>query len=119
MLGPSAGAFSLAGKSITPRGSRTNKPSTVARFNSVSVIASGSVKLALSNVMNACRSDGPNESTSSSTVGVAEREGVGCAGDFGAVCGADVGAGDWAARFEPRTKITNVASKNRDITIIQ
>ena len=78
--------FSLPGKSVIPRGNRTNKPSTVARLNSVSVIASGSVKLAFSNVMNACRSDGPNESTNSSKVGVADGEGVGCGGDFGAVC---------------------------------
>src|SRR5438876_2059181 len=104
MLGPSAGAFSLAGKSITPRGSRTNKPSTVARFNSVSVIASGSVKFALSNVIKVCRSAGPNESTNSSTVGVADGEDVGCAGDFGPICAADVGAGDWATRFAPRTE---------------
>ena len=34
------------------------------------------MKLALSNVMNVCRSAGPNESTRSSTVGVADGEGL-------------------------------------------
>jgi hypothetical protein len=37
----------LAAKSVIPRGSRTNKPSTVARLNSVSVIASGIGKISL------------------------------------------------------------------------
>jgi hypothetical protein len=45
------------------------RPSTVARFNSVSVIASGSVKLAFNSVTTACRSAGPNELTGSSVVG--------------------------------------------------
>ena len=52
-------------------------------------------------------------------VGVADGEGVGCAGDFGPVCAAGVGAGDWAGRFAPKTEIRNVARKNRDITIIR
>ena len=67
--GASAGAFSLAGKSITPRGSRTMRPSTVARFNSVSVVASGFVKLLFNSVMTAWRSAGPNELTRSSVSG--------------------------------------------------
>jgi hypothetical protein len=51
------------------------RPSTVARFNSVSVIASGSVKLAFNSVTTACRSAGPNELTRSSVVGLDEGEG--------------------------------------------
>src|SRR4030095_13759918 len=74
-LGASAGAFPLAGKSITPRGSRVMRPSTVARFNSVSVIASGSVKLAFNSATTAWRSAGPNELTRSSVVGLDEGEG--------------------------------------------
>jgi hypothetical protein len=53
------------------------RPSTVARFNSVSVIASGSVKLAFNSVTTACRSAGPNELTRSSVVGLDEGEGEG------------------------------------------
>src|SRR5437588_11663655 len=75
MLGASAGAFSLAGKSIMLRGSRTMRPSTVARFNSVSVISSGFVKLVLNSVIIAWRSVGPNELTRSSVVGLDEGEG--------------------------------------------
>src|SRR5512143_3789353 len=60
---------------MTPRGSRTIRPSTVARFSSVSVIASGFVKLVFNSVMTACRSAGPNELTISSVVGLAEGEG--------------------------------------------
>src|SRR6185503_14912222 len=110
--GVAGGTLSLLAKSVIPRGSRTNKPSTVARLNSVSVIASGLVKLALSNVINACRSAGPNESTSSSTVGVADGEGIGCAGNFAPVCASDGGDGDWAASFTTTTAIINVAREN-------
>src|SRR6266513_1259652 len=127
MLGPSAGAFSLPGNSITPRGSRTSRPSTVARFNSVSVIASGSVKLLFSSVMTACRSAGPNELTKSSVVGEADGEVAGSAGDFDCACGilpggaggADVGEGDCAPRFTAKMEMTKVACKNRDITVIR
>src|ERR1700745_4341699 len=102
------GTLSLPAKSVIPCGTRTNKPSTVARLNSVSVIASGLVKLALSNAINACRSAGPNDSTNSSMVGVDDGEGVGCIGDFAPVCAGDDGAGDWAPKFTTRTAITNV-----------
>ena len=51
------------------------RPSTVARFNSVSVIASGSVKLAFNSVTTACRSAGLNELTRSSVVGLDDGEG--------------------------------------------
>ena len=74
MLGVSGGAFSF-GKRVTPRGSRIIRPSTVARFNSVSVIASGSVKLAFNRLTIACRSAGPNELTRSSVVGLDDGEG--------------------------------------------
>jgi hypothetical protein len=82
-LGASAVALSLAGKSITPRGSRITSPSIVARFNSVSVIASGFVKLVLNSVMTACRSAGLNELIKSSVVGLAEGEGDDNAGADG------------------------------------
>src|SRR6516225_8196284 len=111
--------LSFVANKVIPRGDLINKPSTVARLNSVSVIASGSVKLAFSNVINACKSAGPNESTSSSIVGVAEGEGIGCAAIFGPNCAGDVGAGDWAARFAPKIETANVASKNRGVTIIR
>jgi hypothetical protein len=115
----------LAGKSITPRGSRTSRPSTVARFNSVSVIASGSVKLLFSSVITDCRSAGPNELIKASVVGVADGETAGGAGDFDGACGVlppggggAVGAGDCAARFAASMEIATEQSSNRDITMI-
>jgi hypothetical protein len=51
------------------------RPSTVDRFNSVSVIASGFVKLVFNSVRTACRSAGPNELTISSVVGLDDGEG--------------------------------------------
>src|SRR5207245_10005691 len=51
------------------------RPSTVARFNSVSVIASGSVKFAFNRVTTACRSAWLNELTRSSVVGLDEGKG--------------------------------------------
>ncbi len=47
----------------------------VARFSSVSVIASGLVKLPFNSVMTAWRSGEPNELTKSSVVGLPEGEG--------------------------------------------
>src|SRR5215813_14628445 len=75
--------FCLVGKSITPLGSRATRPSTVARFISVSVIASGIVKLVFNSVMTACRSAGANELTISPVVGLAEGEGDADAAGFG------------------------------------
>src|SRR5580765_4881068 len=105
-FGAAVDGFSLPGKSITPRGSRTSRPWTVARLNSVSVIASGSVKLLFSSVITACSSPGPNELTKSCVVGVADGDAAGSAGDLAGVCGVlppggggAVGAGDCAARF--------------------
>ena len=125
MLGGTAGTFSLPGKSITPRGSRAVRPSTVARFNSVSVIASGSTKLLFSSVIKVCKSAGPNELTTSSVVGDADGELAGAADDFEAVCGAvpggvcggNFGIGDCAARVAVKIERANAASKSRDITI--
>src|SRR5213594_451376 len=116
-LGAEADGFSLPRKSITPRGSRASRPSTVARFNSVSAIASGSVKLLFSSVMTACRSAGPNELTKSSVIGVADGEAAGSAGDFDSACGnlpdgdraGEVGAGDCAPRFTAKIEMANVA----------
>src|SRR5436190_18433188 len=75
-------ALSLLGKSITPRGNRTISPSSVARFNSVSVIAPGFVKLLFKSVMSACKSGRPNESTNSCADGIAAGEGDDMAGDL-------------------------------------
>src|SRR5215475_11629044 len=109
VLGVSASAFSLAGKSITPLGNRITRPSTVARFNSVSVIASGFVKLVFNNVMTACRSAGPNELIRSSVVGLAEGEGDdspdGLAVTTGLAGGIAVGGGVWASAFIARKKL--------------
>src|SRR5690349_12146642 len=79
--------FCLAGKSVMPRGSRAARPSTVARFNSVSVVASGFVKLVLNNVMTACRSAGFNESIRSPVVGLADGEGDAGADGFAEAVG--------------------------------
>src|SRR5204863_4809103 len=115
MLGPSAGAFSLAGKSITPRGSRTMRPSTVARFNSVSVIASGSVKFDFNSVTTACRSAWPNELTRSSVVGLDEGEGNGSADGLaeaaGRLGGITVGGGVCASAVIATKKLM----KNNDV----
>ena len=99
----------MAGKSITPRGSRIMRPSTVARFNSVSVIASGSVKLVFNSVMTACRSAGPNELTRSSVVGLDEGEGVesvdGLAEAAGLLGDITVGGGVCANALTARKKL--------------
>ena len=66
-----------AGNSIKPRGCRTSRPSRVARFNSVSLIASGSVKLFFRSVIAACKSGWPSELINSWVVGVPNGEGDG------------------------------------------
>src|SRR6266404_9165326 len=76
---------------------RTSKPVSVARFNSVSVIASGLLKLVFKSERAACRSASPNELMICSVVGVGEGDGV---GDLAAapgllVVGAEEGAGAW------------------------
>src|SRR5438552_16520118 len=62
-------------KSITPLFNHLKIPSTVARFNSISVIASESVKFAFNKVTTACRSAWLNELTRSSVVGLDVRKG--------------------------------------------
>jgi hypothetical protein len=75
----------------------------VARFNSVSLIASGFVKLFFKRVMAACRSAWPNELINSWVLGVPDGEGDGVAdlagvgGPLGA--GKIEGAEDWANPF--------------------
>src|SRR5262249_3701907 len=116
MLGASVGALSLAGKSITPRGSRTMRPSTVARFNSVSVISSGFVKLVFNSVSTACRSVGPNELIKSSVVGLAEGKGDesadGLAEAPGLLGGITVGAGVCASALLATKKLMKVSHVN-------
>ena len=97
----------------------------VARFNSVSVIASGFVKLFFNSVMTACKSAVPNELINSSVVGVAEGDGVGedLAG-VGALLAAEEaaeGAGDWANPFATiKTQIAIPAGQvNRNISRIK
>jgi hypothetical protein len=63
------------------------RPSTVARFNSVSVVTSGFVKLVFNSVMTARRSAGPNELTRSSVVGLAEGEDDACADGLAGAAG--------------------------------
>jgi hypothetical protein len=76
------------------------RPSTVARFNSVSEIASGFVKLLFRSEMTACRSAGPNELTRSSVVGLTDGEGDksadGLSDAAGLLWGTGAGAGLWA-----------------------
>jgi hypothetical protein len=90
-------------------------PSTVARFNSVSVIASGFVKLLFNSVMTAWRSGGPNELTRSSAVGLPEDEGDasadGLAEAAGLLGGTTVGGGVCASAFIARQKLI----KNNDM----
>jgi hypothetical protein len=89
------------------------RPSTVARFNSVSVIASGFVKLVFNSVMTACRSAGPNELTRSSVVGLGEGDDAAAGlGDAAALLGGiTVGAGDCASALIARNKLI----KNNDV----
>src|ERR1051326_6908960 len=124
-LGAPADAFSLPDRSITPRGSRTSSPSTVARFNSVSVIASGSVKLLFSSVINACRSAGPNELTTVSVAGVVEGDAAASALGFLAplaVLDADGGgavdAGGCAERFAAKSETLTEQNSYRGFTVI-
>jgi hypothetical protein len=95
------------------------RPSTVARFNSVSVIASGFVKLVFNSVMTACRSGRPNELTRSSVVGLAEGEGDesadGLAEAAGLLGGITVGGGVCASRFIAMKKLMKDNDVNRDI----
>src|SRR5258707_1229815 len=86
---------------------RTSNPVSVARFNSVSVIASGLLKLLFKSAIADWRSFSPNELIICSVLGVGEAEAEG-AGDLAAAepfaVGAEDGAGVWPNKF--------VASKN-------
>src|SRR5438270_12171743 len=55
-----------------PPGIRTSRPASIARFSSTSEIAFGFVKLLFNNVIAACKSPSPNESSNCSTVGDAD-----------------------------------------------
>ncbi len=89
-------------------------PSTVARFNSVSVIASGFVKLVFNSVMTACRSAGPNELTRSSVVGLARGEDAAAGpGEAAALAGGiAVGAGVCASALIARKKLIKTQEMN-------
>ena len=97
----------------------------VARFNSVSVIASGFVKLLFKSVMTACKSAAPNELITSSVVGVAEGDDDGVGEDLAGVGAllaageAAEGAGDWANPFATiKTQIVIPAGQvNRNISV--
>src|SRR5262249_40402393 len=79
-----------------------SNPVRVARFSSVSVIASGFVKLVFKNEIAAWRSPSPNELTICSVVGVAEGEALG-KGDGDPPFAADgIGVG-----LSPKATITN------------
>jgi len=83
----------------------------VARFNSVSVISSGFVKLLFNSVMTAWRSGGPNELTRSSVVGLPEGEGDASADGFAEAAGrpegTTVGGGVCASALIARQKLMN------------
>lgn len=90
----------LGGQKHYPTRQPHYQPSTVARFNSVSVIASGLVKLLFDSVMTAWRSGGPNELTRSSVVGLPEGEGDASA-DGLAVAAGLLGGPQSAVEFAP------------------
>ena len=112
------------GKSIKPWFSRASSPSRVARFNSVSVIKSGFVKLFFKSVIAASRSAGFSELIRSSVVGVADGEGdgVALAGVLIALgvgeragAGDCEGAGDCASAFAIIETPINAGQINRNI----
>ena len=80
---------------------RASNPVSVARFNSVSVIASGFAKLLFKSAIADWRSLSPNEFIICSVLGVADGDG---AGDLAAeaelfAVGAEDGAGVWPNKF--------------------
>src|SRR5438477_5222960 len=109
-------ALSRFGKSIIACGSRTISPWIVARFNSVSLIASGLVKLLFKSVMTACKSAELSELTNCSSLSLVDGDDDGddSASDFDTVSGT-LGAGvcDWPIRPAANIDINQVASKNR------
>src|SRR5262249_11876251 len=118
----SGGALSRVRKSNNPPGIRTSSPVSVARFNSVSVIASGFGKLFFKSEIVACRSPSFSELMISCVPGVGD--GVGdtdgvtdlLAGVF--AVGAPDGAGDWASRLVMNKNEITVAAPRFNIGTI-
>lgn len=99
---------------------RTSNPTTVARFNSVSVIASGLVKLLFRSAIADWRSFSPSELIICSVLGVADADG---AGDLAAATelfavGADDGAGVWPNEFAARKNAMAVVAVQFNIALI-
>src|SRR5712692_4742723 len=107
-----------------------SRPSSVARFNSVSLIASGVVNLFFKSVIAACKSAAPKESISCSFGGVPEGEGDGVADFAGAGVllgdgvGEDDGRGDGAGDCAKACAASEIemtiamCQTNRNITLI-
>jgi hypothetical protein len=99
---------------------RVSKPISVARFNSVSVIASGFVKLLFRSAIAVCRSPSPNESMICSVPGVGEADGVtdltGTAGLL--AVGTDDGAGLWPKAFAANKSEMAVTTARFNIAFI-
>ena len=99
---------------------RTSNPASVARFNSVSVIASGLVKLLFRSVIADWRSFSPSELIICSVLGVPDADG---AGDLAAATelfavGADDGAGVWPNKFAARKNAMAVVAVQFNIALI-
>jgi len=101
---------------------RTSNPASVARFNSVSVIASGLVKLLFKSAIADWRSLSPNELIICSVLGVADAEAEG-AGDLVAAAepfavGAEDGAGVWPNKFVASKSVMAVVAALFNIALI-
>ena len=99
---------------------RTSNPASVARFNSVSVIASGLVKLLFRSAIADWRSFSPSELIICSVLAVADADG---AGDLAAATelfavGADDGAGVWPSKFAARKNAMAVVAVQFNIALI-
>src|SRR5713226_6384839 len=95
---------------------RTSNPASVARFNSVSVIASGLVKLLFRSAIADWRSFSPSELIICSVLGVADADG---AGDLAAATELfDDGAGVWPNKFAARKNAMAVVAVQFNITLI-
>jgi len=99
---------------------RTNNPVSVARFSSVSVIASGFAKLLFKSESAACRSPWSNELMISCVPGVAVGDGDDVAVDFGAgffAVGAPDGAGVWPGKFAANKNEMAIAAARLNIAV--
>src|SRR5467141_3357735 len=99
---------------------RTSNPESVARFNSVSVIASGLLKLLFKSAIADWRSLSPNELIICSVLGVGEADG---AGDLAAAAepfavGAEEGAGVWPNKFVASRSVIAVVAVQFNIALI-